>query len=707
MANIRINALPNEAAPSVNDVVPIDNATTRKTTIKALVQAGRPAASQAEAEAGTDAEKAMTPLTTKQAIAAQGPSLFATKSQGDKADTAVQPGDLGSAAYASSSSFATASQGSKADSAVQAVNGKTGTSVTLGPGDVGAADDAVVVKLSGDQTIAGRKSFTDGMNVGGAALENDDDGTFGIGDAEGNLVFKIGTDGVTQLAALLLGGVLPLAADAAGNLELPGVNLGNGGALLRWNDDFDALLMLNDSEGNCALKVENNGLEFIGGGTVVDPITHTVYYGFIEPWSDPSADAVVSWVSTSADERVVEARLDGSNVWITSASHRSRPWPSMDGYYVHSAAFFGLSPDALYHLRWPRAVFTDRFMTSARSAVRVAFLSDFQNTTFGAETPLLDFGAVIQARMPHFLLFNGDYVNDDGRVDEPRAQRWYDFLQALFSHYRRDGALIPCLFMAGNHEGRNAADNGSAIDGGDGTLGLLKSLFSFGYDPENPARHVNSNSRLSIGRELLFLTLETNHTQPLPDQLPWFEANLPASADYRHTVIVGHCPAFCGMGTYDFGHGDNQARALRNLFWPAMEPYAGKIRFYVGGHEHILAVTDKLRMDYDPMQSLVANDTRWAVDPAVGVRQIGSGPWGNALLLDVDPARAGEVSTIDSSVKMLAAMGFDGTDVQTFGTGITNPGDETSNIWIGEFSADGWSVRAVGRDGRQFYEIEE
>lgn len=76
MADIRISALPNEPAPSGSDFVAIDLATARKTTVTLLTEAGRPAASQAEAEAGTDPTKAMTPLTTAQAIAALGSTQF-------------------------------------------------------------------------------------------------------------------------------------------------------------------------------------------------------------------------------------------------------------------------------------------------------------------------------------------------------------------------------------------------------------------------------------------------------------------------------------------------------------------------------------------------------------------------------------------------------------------------------------------------------
>jgi hypothetical protein len=104
----RINALPVEASPVASEVVPIDGATTRQTTIQKLVDAGAPVASQAEAEAGVNPTKRMTPLTTAQAIEA----LAASVAQGDKADTALQPTDIGV-------SIASSAQGALADSALQ------------------------------------------------------------------------------------------------------------------------------------------------------------------------------------------------------------------------------------------------------------------------------------------------------------------------------------------------------------------------------------------------------------------------------------------------------------------------------------------------------------------------------------------------------------------------------------------------------------
>lgn len=68
MADIRIKDLPTNASPNANQFVGTDLTSLEKLTIQDLVNTGAPIASQAEAEAGTNATKRMTPLTTKQAI---------------------------------------------------------------------------------------------------------------------------------------------------------------------------------------------------------------------------------------------------------------------------------------------------------------------------------------------------------------------------------------------------------------------------------------------------------------------------------------------------------------------------------------------------------------------------------------------------------------------------------------------------------------
>lgn len=557
-------------------------------------------------------------------------------------------------------------------------------------------------------------------------VPTDDDPRFGILDKDGDELFAFVGNWV-RIARLLLGSTewadtdrntAPISiSDLEGNVVfqtllngLVGVNgLEIGGARIVWNPKLSAAIGFTDAEGNVAFALQNSGVvEFTGqGSTPPDGTSQNVTFAFVEPWTDPSKDAVVTWLSDSESKKAMEYQVDGASVWQAVSSQRSRPFPNAPGLFLHSAFLHEVSPDTLYHLRWPGAAKTEKFRSAPRQDVRIIFPSDYQQYNFGEGGLLYDFGQVAQEEKPHLIVMNGDYVDDDGVWNETNSARWRGFLAGLSAYYRRDEALIPMIATMGNHEGRNAGDTSNAIAGGDGTPGPIIDIFSFLYDPENPNINFRSNGHLSVGRELLVVTLETDFTVPLPSQLPWFQAVLAAEVPkHRNVIVVGHAPAFCGMGLYDFGHFDNQARAMRNLFWPAMEPYADKIRFVIGGHEHILAVTDKLRMDYDPGMSLVENDTRWAVDAVNGVRQIGNGPWG-ATRLDLDFTRTGELSTVDGSAKMIAAMGYKDAAVQVFGSGVTNATAETWNVWVADFSADQWATRALGRAGQQFYSISE
>ncbi len=111
MANIRIKDLPIGSGPVASDFVAIDQGTTRKATVEQVVDTGVPAASQSEAQTGTNNFKRMTPLSTKQSIASEVGNTIASISQGNLAD-----------------------------SSVQSVNGKNGNSVTLVKSDLGLSN---------------------------------------------------------------------------------------------------------------------------------------------------------------------------------------------------------------------------------------------------------------------------------------------------------------------------------------------------------------------------------------------------------------------------------------------------------------------------------------------------------------------------------------------------------------------------------------
>jgi hypothetical protein len=105
-------------------------------------------------------------------------SLYATAAQGGLADTAVQPGDLGTAAYADTADFATAAQGTKADNALQPAEVKsanftaandgayvvTATCTVTDPSPSEGKGFTVIVR-NGTATIGGTAYSTAGQQV--------------------------------------------------------------------------------------------------------------------------------------------------------------------------------------------------------------------------------------------------------------------------------------------------------------------------------------------------------------------------------------------------------------------------------------------------------------------------------------------------------------------------------------------------------------
>lgn len=90
LANIRINALPATTSVLVDDIVPMDGATTRKIKPLDMLNSIRPISTQSQAEAGTDNTTSMTPLATAQSIAAKLPNTAAGRAMLSAANPAAQ-----------------------------------------------------------------------------------------------------------------------------------------------------------------------------------------------------------------------------------------------------------------------------------------------------------------------------------------------------------------------------------------------------------------------------------------------------------------------------------------------------------------------------------------------------------------------------------------------------------------------------------------
>lgn len=231
MALERIINLPADSTPSANDVVPIDNITTRKSTLEQIADAGAPIASQSEAEAGTNPKKRMTPLTTKQAIVFQGGTLFATAAQGAKADSAVQPGALGTMAPQNANSVAITGGTITGITDLAVADGGTGASTTsgarnnLGLGTISTQDASAVTITGGSVTGITDLAIADGGT--GASTATNARTNLGLGtiatQAASNVSITGGAiTGITPIA-IAEGGTGASSAPAART------NLGLGG----------------------------------------------------------------------------------------------------------------------------------------------------------------------------------------------------------------------------------------------------------------------------------------------------------------------------------------------------------------------------------------------------------------------------------------------------------------------------------------------
>jgi hypothetical protein len=409
----------------------------------------------------------------------------------------------------------------------------------------------------------------------------------------------------------------------------------------------------------------------------------------------------------------IEYRIAGTSFdWESSGSQRTRPFPGLLNRFIHTAHLTGLQPDSVYEVRWPEVSFTDSFKTAPTSSVKVAFLSDYQKTDFGPSSALANFGAVLSEREPHLLVLVGDYVNCDGRINSTWAGHWYDFISGLSQYHRTgEGALVPMIALTGNHEGRADGTDGTyshAMQFGTGEIGLIADLFSWSYDKQHPVRLTDSAATVSIGSELFLIGLNTDHTESLTDQMDWLSEQLAQHADrHRHVVVAGHGVAFTARRSSNWT-AHSYARILRNQAWPIMAPHADRIRFYICGHQHILSITDKLRMDINPALTEEENDRRWATDPAKGIRQIGCGPWaGNTGRWH--PADAVQTSLVDGSTRFLAMKGINEVtkEVSDFGSGIKDAGDDIRHVWFAHFDEKGFSANALNVSGEVLYEFNE
>jgi hypothetical protein len=438
-----------------------------------------------------------------------------------------------------------------------------------------------------------------------------------------------------------------------------------------------------------------------------------VYSTFSEPISNPSEDLYITWVTNSPDSKQLEYRKAASNRWTSTTSVRSRPMPGLVNVYLHTAAIEGLEPDTVYEYTPVGMQQSDFVKTLPSTApIRLCLASDYELRSPEAYTEsesLWRMGDVVNRQEMDLLIWNGDMVNDDGRIDEEWSGRWMDFLRVLSSRWRRpDAVQIPWVAILGNHEARRPSGRGAPASGGNGISGQISEIFTFGFWSEHPNREGESVAHLRIGDELLLMILNTDHTLPMASQRDWFARILSENASkVRHALIAGHAPPFNTLrfSSTDF-HTTSQSREMRNHFWPVAQQY-DSVRAWLGGHIHTVMMSHKLRFDYDPKLSLEENDRRWLAQED-GFRQIGCGPigiteWPILESLDMTSSLDGSpwvksfLARAEPPPLELVIRG------EVFNTDwITIPGREISNVWNITLAKDYIHYQSINRNGDVF-----
>ncbi len=204
MANIPIRDIPGGvvANPSATDRIAIDNGTAmQQTTLFNAVNACVPVATQSEAEAGTGNSDRMTALRTKQSIASEVGVNLASKAQGDRADTAVQP------ARQIISGAGLTGGGDLSSDRTLAVG--AGTGITVNDDDVALSAASIASLALANTSVQPTRQIIAGSGLtGGGTLSGDV--TINVGSGAGISVSAdaVSLDATTQLRLLPSGGTL-------------------------------------------------------------------------------------------------------------------------------------------------------------------------------------------------------------------------------------------------------------------------------------------------------------------------------------------------------------------------------------------------------------------------------------------------------------------------------------------------------------------
>ena len=162
------------------------------------------------------------------------------------------------------------------------------------------------------------------------------------------------------------------------------------------------------------------------------------------------------------------------------------------------------------------------------------------------------------AEEPHAFIYSGDFVNAE--LSDYEWDLFFDLWHEIM--ITPEGRRIPIIPTIGNHE---------VVAGFNGSKELAVFYYNRFKLPEPETYHV-----VQYGPDFTIISLDSNHTSTIEEQVPWLEATLEAHKDSPWTLVHYHAGSWWGTDILD--------AKIRSYLVPLYEKYG--VDVVHSGHSH-------------------------------------------------------------------------------------------------------------------------
>lgn len=249
-----------------------------------------------------------------------------------------------------------------------------------------------------------------------------------------------------------------------------------------------------------------------------------------------------------------------------SAQGTTRQIPGLrDNRYIYHIEATDLSPGETYHFvlssggeRVSREL---RFRPLPGDDVPLRFIAGGDMTILPRAHQLTGLAG---KKDPMFALIGGDIAYDNGKLSSAWMwDHWFAMWQS--NMVTSDDVLVPMVLAIGNHE----------VNELQGTL-AERAPFYYGFFAQGGLPYFSRQLR----DDTLLIVLDSGHTVPHADQIPWLEKTFQDASEVRNTIAVYHAPLYPSHRPFD----DWRSVAGRESWLPIFDQYGLSVAFE--NHDH-------------------------------------------------------------------------------------------------------------------------